>query len=232
MTPAPSKKEWMVFFDFDNTITPFDVLDRVIEEFAADDRWVAFEKAWETGKIGSRECLEGQLQSVRVTQQVLSRYLSTVRVDPFFQKLLALLKQKDIGWMITSDSFDFLIEKILRSNGIPSALVYANRLAFQNDRLIPSFPFHSPDCSRCAHCKKVHVLEHQDKTTVYVGDGLSDVCPARHADLVFAKGALLDSLRKENKPCVPFRHLGSVAAFFEELGPSKRRLQKTLALIS
>ncbi len=226
------KKGWMIFFDFDNTLTPFDVLDKVIERFAVDDRWKVFEQAWQSGKIGSRECLEGQLESVRVVRKTLSEYLAGVPVDPAFSRLLVLLKQKGIDFMIVSDSFTYLIQEILRHNGVVEPIkIYANRLRFQKDRLIPSFPFASKDCARCAHCKKRHVLKNKGKMTVYVGDGLSDICPAEQADLVFAKAALLDVFKNNKKPCVPFKNLANVAAFFEELELLSSLREKAPALV-
>jgi len=96
--------------------------------------------------------------------------------------------------------------------------VFANELKFVKNRLIPSFPFHSKDCRRrCAHCKKVHVREYKHKTTVYVGDGLSDVCPALEADIVFAKDSLASHLEAEGKPHMPFNDLGDVCSFFERV---------------
>ena len=207
-----NKKEPIVFFDFDNTITAFDVLDRIIERFSVNNDWMAFEEAWKAGKIGSKECLEGQLKSAHVTRPVLSQYLSTVEIDPFFPKILHLLKKKGIKSMIVSDSFSFFITEILRHNRIHGQKVYANKISFNRDKLIPSFPFASEDCSRCAHCKKIHIFERAEKMTIYVGDGLSDICPAEHADLVFAKEALLKYFRASRRPCIEFKDLEDVYA--------------------
>ena len=219
--PSMNGKRWIVFFDFDNTITPFDVLDEIIKRFSIDDGWKKLEQAWEKGKIGSKECLEGQLRSIRVTREVLARFLSTVPLDPSFKKLLGLLKRKGMESAIVSDSFSFIIKEILQHNGIRKREVYANTIRFNGGRLIPSFPYWNGDCIRCAHCKKKHVLENADKTTVYVGDGLSDICPAERADLVFAKANLLTYLNQHKKPCLDFKDLGDVYAFFEQLEPAE-----------
>ena len=223
------KKDCIVFFDFDNTITWDDVLDGIIERFSINQDWVFFEKAWAAGEIGSRECLEAQFRSVRVTRRALSQYLLTVKLDPSFKKLAGLLKDRGISWVIVSDSFSWIIKKILKNNGLHRVAVYSNEIRFRGDRLIPSFPYSSEDCARCAHCKKRHILEHKDKKTIYIGDGLSDVCPAQQADLVFAKGSLLHHLRKNNRPCVAFKDLGEVCGFFEDLEWPARKPKKTLA---
>lgn len=208
----------IVFFDFDNTITHFDVLDDIIERFSSDGKWVAFEKDWREGRIGSRECLQGQLRSVRVNKQTLSEYLSHIKVDPFFSKLVAWFKEKGIKVIILSDSFSFILEYILRNNGIRGLEVYSNRIRFRNDRLIPSFPYVNRRCLRCGHCKTKH-LQRKDlrsKIIIYIGDGLSDVCPAQKADLVFAKGSLLKYLRKNKRNCIAYKRLGNVYKYFKE----------------
>ena len=201
-----------VFFDFDNTITQFDVIDDVLERFSVDRKWVALENAWKAGRIGSKECLKGQLQSVRLVKKNLRRYLLTVPIDPYFGKLVALLKENGIQPTIVSDSFSFFIKEILKNHGIKGVRVYCNELSFSGNRLLPSFPYQSRDCPRCAHCKKQHLLNDRwkSKVTVYIGDGLSDVCPSRQADLVFAKEALLGYCRKNKIPCVAFKNLRDV----------------------
>ena len=224
------RKEGVVFFDFDNTLTPLDVLDSIIERFSINQDWMEFEKDWKAGKIGSKECLEGQLRSVRVTQETLSGYLATIEIDPFFKKLLRLLKARGLQAFIVSDSFTFIIRKILHNQGIGPIKIFANEIHFQKDRVIPSFPFLSPDCSRCAHCKKRHVLEHQDKFTLYVGDGLSDVCPCLVADIVFAKGSLLDYLKRNGKACFEFSDLSNLCSFFEGFTRPARKPKKVLAV--
>ncbi len=202
----------VVFFDFDNTITRFDVICDVLERFSVDQKWIPIENAWQAGRIGSKECLKGQLRSVRLTKKEMRRYLSTVPIDPYFSQLVELLKKNKVQPVILSDSFSFFIKEILKNHGIKGVRVYCNELSFSGNRLLPSFPYQSQDCPRCAHCKKQHLLDERwrSKVIVYIGDGLSDVCPARQADLVFAKKVLLGYCRKNKIPCVAFKNLRDV----------------------
>jgi 2,3-diketo-5-methylthio-1-phosphopentane phosphatase len=216
--PVKQSKPPIVFFDFDNTITSLDVLDAIIGKFSIDQEWMIHEEAWKEGKIGSRQCLEAQLKSVRVTRADLAKYVKQIPLDPFALKLFRMLRQQRIPFMIVSDSFTVIIRTILRHHGIRHAQVFANELKFKKDRLLPSFPYHSKHCRRrCAHCKKIHVLEHKHRTTIYVGDGLSDVCPALEADIVFAKDSLASHLEAERKFHTPFCDLGDVCKFFKNV---------------
>ena len=206
----------IVFFDFDNTITREDVLSLVIEEYSINQDWKVLEKAWRSGEIGSRECLEGQLQFVRVTRSELVDFIVKVPLDPFFLPLLKTLKQNQIPSIIVSDSFSFIIQTILEHHGLFRESVFANELRFKGDRLVPSFPFVSYECRRCAHCKKRHLLKHENKTRIYVGDGLSDICPAMEADIVFAKKDLAQYLGMVQKPHNLFDDLETVSEFFKK----------------
>ena len=219
---AKKIKSPMVFLDFDNTITSLDVLDAIIGKFSIDQKWMIHEEAWKEGKIGSRQCLEAQLRSVRVTRADLAKYVKQIPLDPFALKLFKTLRRQRIPFMIVSDSFTVIIRTILDHHGIRQAKVFANHLSFKKDRLLPSFPYHSKECRRgCAHCKKIHIREHKDRTTIYVGDGLSDVCPALEADIVFAKDSLASHLESERKFHTPFCDLGDVCTFFERTRTEK-----------
>lgn len=216
----PSLPECVVFFDFDNTISHFDVLDDIISRFSINNEWERLEKLWEAGKIGSKECLEGQLRQVRITRRELSRYLSEIKIDPYFDKLIATLKHEGIKPVILSDNFSFIIKSVLENNGITGLKIYSNKIKFYKDRIVPSFPYSNRFCKRCAHCKRKQLLKNniRDKIIIYIGDGNSDICPAENSDIVFAKGSLLDYLRKKRRLCLAFKDLKDI---YEDL----RRLE-------
>ena len=209
-----------VFFDFDNTITAFDVLDGIIEQFSVNRDWVAYEEAWKKGKIGSRQCLDGQLRSIRVERAQLHAYLRTVGIDPAFGRLLALLRRHGVEPVIVSDSFSQIIRYILEHNGISGITVHANTLRMHGDCLQPSFPHAGNQCLRCGHCKTETLAraEFAGKRTVYIGDGLSDLCPARRSDLVFAKRgcSLQRHLLETGGHCQPFDDLSDIYNYFKE----------------
>jgi 2,3-diketo-5-methylthio-1-phosphopentane phosphatase len=211
--------DFQVFFDFDNTITPFDVLDALIKRFAINRDWIAFEQDWKTGRLGSRECLKGQLRCVRVAKKDLLKYLSRIKIDPHFHKFFAMLKREGLEPIILSDSFTFIIETILKNNGISGVKVYANNLSFSRKKIIPSFPYVNKRCLRCAHCKKKNLLRKglRDKIIMYVGDGLSDICAAECAHIVFAKGKLLEHFRKTKRLCVAFKNIEDIYNYFRGL---------------
>jgi len=208
-----------VFFDFDNTITPFDVIDDIVERFSINEKWRKIEKDWKRGKIGSKECLKRQFAQVRVKKDAFIRYLSKIKIDKYFPRILAFLKQRKASACIVSDSSFFIINNILKNNGIKGVKVYSNKLKFDEDKLILEFPHFNKRCPKCANCKKSHLLKGgiDDKIIIYIGDGLSDICAAGCADIVFAKASLLKHFRKQKRDCFKFDTLAVVYNYLKEI---------------
>lgn len=202
----------IIFFDFDNTITEFDVIDDMLERFASDDRWRLLEDQWKAGEIGSRECLDGQMRSIRIAKKELDGYLKTIKLDPYFKKILEFCNANSIKKMILSDNFYYIISNILKNNGIEGLEIYCNSIEISDRGLEPKFPYTNNSCDKCAHCKTNNLMANIENgfTAVYVGDGLSDLCPSRRADLVFAKATLKKHLRQEKMPYISFNNLKDV----------------------
>ena len=181
-----------VLMDFDGTVTDIDVVDGLLVQFAAKRDWIRHERDWVEGRISSLECMKKQLALVRVTPRELSDYLASVNVDAGFVPLVEFLKSRKVPLLILSDGFDLLIRTVLRANGMGGVRFKANALELRGGRLVPSFPHKSRSCARCGHCKRATIKAHRRsvKRFVFVGDGLSDVCAAEVADVVYAKGKL------------------------------------------
>jgi len=208
----------IVFFDFDNTISTCDVFDNMLPRFSRDEFWMELENKWKGGKIGSKTCLEGQIKGMSITKSVLDRYLLSIKLDPYFKRLVKFLNARKIKTIVLSDNFDYILTRILNyHNGIKKLKVYSNKLRFAKDRLIPYFPYRSQNCQVCAHCKTKNLLANvnKDSIIIYIGDGHSDVCPAQYADIVFAKEDLLKHYRDTKSACFAYKSLKDVYNYFK-----------------
>lgn len=202
-----------VFIDFDNTITKGDVLDEVIERFSPTQEWREWEAEWKAGNMSTPECLRRQVGGLRASMAELMAAVSDVEVDPAFVPLLRWAKGEGIEVQVLSDNFAPLIAQILRRQHAPEVPVFANELAPTASGVEARFPFRDPACARCAHCKARHLKEAAGRERVYVGDGLSDVCPALVADTVFAKDSLAAELSRRGVAFRPFATLEDVWAY-------------------
>ena len=211
-------KKLSVFFDFDNTITTRDVIDDMLARFSVNDEWKALEDRWLNGEIGSKECLEGQIKGISITREKLDKYLSGVKIDPYFKKIRLLLSSKNIEIIILSDNFDYILNAILENNGISGIKIYSNQIKIEDNSLKPSFFFRDKECGACAHCKRNNLLTNtgEDFIVAYIGDGHSDICPSKYADLVFAKRDLLKHFTENSLPCIPCDTLKDVYNYFKK----------------
>jgi len=206
----------ILFFDFDNTITLGDVLDRVIERFSINEAWRLWESEWQAGRISTEECLRRQIGNLRASREELLQFVSSTDIDPAFTRIAAWARSANIGLCVVSDNFRILVEAILTHHGMTQIALRANELDFHDGRVEARFPFRVPNCPRCAHCKAQHLSTTKMRPRIYVGDGLSDICPARIADIVFAKDSLASCLRREGVPFRPYGDLGEVLRYLQE----------------
>ncbi|HEY4612759.1 MAG TPA: 2-hydroxy-3-keto-5-methylthiopentenyl-1-phosphate phosphatase, partial [Bacteroidota bacterium] len=101
-------------------------------------------------------------------------------------------------------------------------------------KFVPSFPYRDEECDRCGNCKRNHLLtiSGDDDVLVYVGDGISDRCPVRYADIVFAKHSLVSYCQRQNISYYRYRTFGDVQARLEALLAQKRVRQRREAAIA
>jgi 2-hydroxy-3-keto-5-methylthiopentenyl-1-phosphate phosphatase len=208
-------KKTVLFLDFDNTVTIGDILDAVIERFSITARWRSWESAWQRGELSTAECLSLQIGDLRVDAAELTRFVSDTPIDAGFPEIVDLCRDKGIPLFIVSDNFSLIVRAILKRSALGDVKVFANELLFDGTKPSARFPHANPRCRRCAHCKAVHFAGFASHRTIFVGDGLSDICPAEAADVVFAKDALADHLAGAGIPFLPFASLGDVLHYLE-----------------
>ena len=199
--------ETAVLCDFDGTIAADDVGHAFFRTFAGP-AWEAVVHDWEEGRIGSRECLEKECALARATPADLETFAGKQTIDPGFADLVRWARDRFFPVAVVSDGFREYIAPILGRHGV-EAPVFANRVAFNGDRLTPSFPYFEQGCGRCANCKGYHVGRYADAgyRTVFIGDGLSDLCALPRADLVLAKDALAEHCDTHGVPYRPYTDL-------------------------
>ncbi len=203
----------VLFFDFDNTITRGDVLDGVIERYSASDEWRAWEAQWQAGAMTTAQCLARQIGDLRAAPEELRGFVAETAIDPAFTEIVQWARECAIDLYIVSDNFTPLIETILHAHGLDEMRILANELDYIDGRLQARFPLRDVGCKRCAHCKAQHLRAVAARPRIFVGDGLSDVCPALVADVVFAKDSLAAELVQREVAFRPYESLDTVLRY-------------------
>lgn len=191
--------------DFDGMVTCTDTVDLLLKKFA-EPHWRFIEAQWAAGRIDSRECMQRQMALVKIDLPQFQEYTRTIAVDPDFAAFVETVS----GWAdvaIVSDGLDFTIRQVLDTHTLPHLPVYANRLEFVDGGLDISFPHGSAECEQHSGVCKCAVMRSLNKNgrqrSVLIGDGRSDHCLARHADIVFAKGSLQTYCKDEGIAYLP-----------------------------
>ena len=189
-------------------------MDELVIRFSCNDSWKLIEERWRAGLIGSEECLRSEFRLLRVESAELAAFLDQIHLDPGLEPLLQLLEQYGVPVAILSDGIEAFIRNILDRHGLGHLTIRANRTRQHGDRLHFICPHRHDQCTAgAAHCKcnSAKVLAQPHRRSIYIGDGRSDLCPARQADMVFAKGALARALSAEHVNYIPYSSLSEVA---------------------
>lgn len=197
--------------DFDGTITEEDVAAMLLQEFA-DEKWLDVEEDFRNRKISCRETLKREFELLKGGEQQLIEYVDNhARIDPDFKPFLSLCEKKGIPVRVVSEGLDFYIEHLLKKHGIRINF-FTNKAHFEDGGIRITFPNSSEKCDDCGTCKLELLRDWREegKKIVYAGDGVSDICPAESADLVFAKGDLLSHFKKEGLDRIEFGGFGDI----------------------
>lgn len=221
---------WDILCDFDGTITHFDVTDSLLEQFAKP-AWLDVEKEWESGKIGSKECLSRQIQLLNMSRFELDRRLDQIAIDPDFATFVRKAQEKGHKVTVLSDGLDYSIHRILRRYGLGHLPVLSNDLHQSGDRNWRiTFPnadsacrFASGHC-KCASRRRIQSLLPNERGSLLIGDGRSDFCLAETADLVFAKDKLIDRCRRQNLPHCAINGFADAIGLLEKIGENSAAL--------
>jgi 2,3-diketo-5-methylthio-1-phosphopentane phosphatase len=202
---------WNIFCDFDGTIALGDVVDTLLDRFAAP-AWREIELAWKSGVIGSRECLVRQVALLDMPRIALDRCLDKIAIDADFPSFVAEARAQGHAITVVSDGLDYAIRRVLTRNGLADLPVISNSLQQRSERAWRiAFPHVDARCfAASGHCKCTTVRKTRCRATsnsrsLLIGDGTSDFCAAQMVDFVFAKDKLAEHHIQRNLPHCPIR---------------------------
>ncbi len=186
------KPRLLIACDFDGTVTRQDTLVQILDRYGDPD-WRKIQERVISGEIPIREGLEREMASVRASAEELRDLLAArVEVEPSFPPFLAGMRERGIPVVLLSGGFDLCVETVMIKSGAWPVPFLANRLRRNNSSWEVVFPYPSAACAACGHCKgdPIRAWKRQGYVTVFAGNGVTDRCGARAADLTFAKDEL------------------------------------------
>ncbi|MES2238180.1 MAG: MtnX-like HAD-IB family phosphatase [Pseudomonadota bacterium] len=197
--------------DFDGTLSLRDTVDAMLERFA-DPEWKTVEQEWIDGRITAVQCMQKQLHMVKADHVSLEKFFREIRLDagflPFYKHVSQFSKVA-----IVSDGLGHAIRAAMKNAAFPELPVYANKLHFVSGGIDISWPHMNPMCSAgngVCKCAVANDLSAGKQRVILIGDGKSDVCLAKTADVVFAKGSLMTFCKENAVPHLEFNTFADV----------------------
>jgi len=197
LVPAlPAGAPVSVLVDYDGTVSRLDVGTVLLAEHALVDAAVVAAKDadYDAGRSGSRELMQWDMEVLPRDGALLRTFAAAITQDETFVSFVAAVRDAGAAIELVSDGLGFYVASNLA--GLDPALADLPVATNDNDvdgdgRL--TFPYGHPACFVCGTCKRERVRAHAagGRVVVFIGDGTSDRYAAHHADIVWAKDALL-----------------------------------------
>jgi 2-hydroxy-3-keto-5-methylthiopentenyl-1-phosphate phosphatase len=204
--------------DFDGTITQEDQSFLLLDSFASGD-WRQLLEDYRGGKISVNYFNTKAFAMVREDTETLIDFVrSRVKIRDGFSQLLACCHRNGFRFIIVSNGLDFYIHAILREMRVENIEVFAAQTRFTSKGIEAKYT--GPDGAQLESDFKeayVNSFRGMGHRIIYVGDGLSDIRPAKQAYRIFARGELLAYCNEANLDCTPFINLNDVVKGLELL---------------
>ncbi len=223
--PEYTAAAMLIVCDFDGTITTHDCLNLIVQRFAPQ-AWATIEPRLRAGEITLLDAIVEEFRHVKVTEEeAVDCVLQGTQIRAGFPEFVEWAEDNGYDIVVVSAGFEVLITPMLAAAGLSRLPVYSGDATFTREGTEIAYPSTTRECaSCCGMCKKDVVEELAHKTAspkplVHIGDGLSDLCVAREADSVFARGSLARLLDKEGIPYRPFEDFFEVRRVLESSFP-------------
>jgi len=205
--PDPWPPRLFIACDFDGTITERDTLDLVVRRYAPGV-WDSVEVRLRAGEIDLFEAMREEFDHVRAREaDVVAYILAEAAVRRGFVEFVRWIESEGHRLLVVSAGFRSLIDPVLAAAGLSHLHVHAGDALFTLEGTWIAFPPSRMPCvAECAHCKSETIAAHGPFAgpVVYIGDGFSDRCASRVADVVFARRELGRHLDEEGIAYHPF----------------------------
>jgi 2-hydroxy-3-keto-5-methylthiopentenyl-1-phosphate phosphatase len=208
-----------VLVDYDGTVSLRDVGDVLIFHHATIDTSivVARDADYDAGRAGSRELIPWNMDILPQDPELLRSIAAGIPQDATFVSFVAAVRAAGVALEIVSDGLGFYVESNLArlDPALAGLSIATNENAVAGAPGV-AFPYGHPDCFVCGTCKRERVRAHEagGRVVVFVGDGQSDRYAAHHADIVFAKAALLEWGRATGRDFLEWATFADIEAWF------------------
>jgi 2-hydroxy-3-keto-5-methylthiopentenyl-1-phosphate phosphatase len=214
------KQKTAIQIDFDGTVTLEDVSYLLLDTYVGP-KWREAHKEYEAGKISVgvfNKKVFGMMRADRKTMTSLILSDPSVKIRPGFRELIDYCREKGYKIIIVSNGLTFYIEAILEKEGIKGLEIVAAENVFFKGGM--NVRYVGPDGKEVDTAFKESYtadLHKKGYNVIYIGNGTSDIHPARLAQRVFATQDLLEQCKKVGLAHYAFNDFFDVVNTLEKL---------------
>ena len=201
-----------VLCDFDDTISQQNVAHLILDRFG-DGSWKDVRRRYRDGQATAEEYFEKPFVGLNATRDEMQAHVRVAgHLRSGFLDLASYCREQDIPLAVVTAGFDFYVDALLEQHGLGWVPTYTVGTRFTPKGMKFDFTHARDGCERWGICKcsVVDLYRQQGRLIVYVGDGRNDLCPARKADVVFARDVLKDLCLDESIPYIDFTGFADV----------------------
>lgn len=191
--------------DFDGTATALDFYKIVLNKIG-DEGWTYVREHRKTGKV-DYHFLNKIFGWHQLTDSEYESLIDTIELDEHLRALLTYLSDQQIDFKFVSAGFDRYIQDVLKKEGYEHVEVITNPGIFEEGimRMAPNVqsPFYS-DVFGIDKGEVMRSLKKEYDRIYFAGDTEPDLSAALEADVIFAKGELIELVKQAGKDCIEF----------------------------
>lgn len=205
-------KDFAFVSDFDGTLTKKDFY-KIVSEAYLEKEYLPKYESWKNGEIKDIEYLSYVFNNIKRTEDQIFQDILKIQFDPFAKNFIEQVKAAQGDFIIISAGTSYYIDIILKRYNIEDVQVYSNKGIFKDNGIYFDLDKNSEFYSERYGIDKLLViqkLKRNYKKVFYAGDSEPDLKPALVADVVFAKGELIELLKREKKEYIEFENYSEV----------------------
>ena len=203
----------LIACDFDGTITQNDTLHLIVARYGERGLWEAIEPRLRAGELTLEQAMQAEFAGVRATpEQVRELVLAEAGLRAGFPDFVAWARDGGHRLVVLSSGFRSVIDAVLGHWGLGHLEVASHEADFTPEGCRLVWADRGERCAICGRRCKRHDVRTRlaGETLVLIGDGISDRCVARMADVVFARAHLARDLAIDGVAYTPFEDFDQV----------------------
>ena len=207
--------KYIVFCDFDGTITIEETFVGMLREFASAS-YDTVENQLIAGDLNLRDAVRCLVESIPANRHAeVVEYIKDKPIRKGFSDLLIYLQRHRIPFVVVSGGLIDSVSTKLR----PYRHLIEDIYAAKTDQHGKYLRVYSDFESRSELVAKTQVMNrYHFEQSIVIGDGITDLRIARVADIVFARGHLASYLKSEGKPHIVWNDFFDVTNHLATLG--------------